>query len=53
MATYIIELLDTETDEVVSTAEIEAGNDEEACIKAVEEAAYQGYHLGNVFRGSK
>ncbi|QGZ14358.1 hypothetical protein PP940_gp047 [Rhizobium phage RL2RES] len=47
---YVIELLDSETDEVLETAVIEASSDEDAQIKALEEANYQGYFLGTVTR---
>jgi hypothetical protein len=48
MTKYRVELLDTETDEVVEYAVIEATDDAEARVVAEEEAAYQGYFAGTV-----
>jgi len=48
MTNYRAELLDTETDEVVELFTFQATNEEEAAIKAEEEAEYQGLFLGSI-----
>jgi phosphoribosyl-ATP pyrophosphohydrolase len=50
MASYTVELLDTETDEVVDVLTITAATDKDADRIAEEEAAYHGFHAGTVRR---
>lgn len=46
--TFLAEFLDYETDEVVETVAVQAETLEEAREKAMDEAEYQGYDLGDV-----
>ncbi len=48
MQEYTVELLDTETDEVVDVLWIEASSDWEAENLASYEAQYHGFHAGTV-----
>lgn len=48
MTSYKVELLDTETDEVLEYATVEAASFEEALQKAEIEAEYLGFFCGSV-----
>ena len=48
MQEYTVELLDTETDDIVDVLTIKAKSDKDADRIANEEAEYHGFHAGTV-----